>query len=690
MSNKKTIVLGLDYTEFSGGIADINRKMGLLDQEFKLAAEMAKRYGEETDHLTAKQDQLTQKITLQNQKVEAAKKAYDAVMASQDNQGKKADALDKALLKERTTLEKLNNELASNKEKLDQLVLSEADRKMATLENEFNLATEKAKKFGDETEQLTLKQSLLIGKLETQAQKVEATKNAYDDAVKSGDKSEKQLSDLYNAYLENEIALEKLNNELADNTTKMNNSDEKTKSFGDTIRGLASSIGIDINPAVEALASKFDGISEKAGMAILTIGTMITTLGRFTLSTAEAAGKIDELSHKTGLTTDTIQELNYAAEFLEVSAEDIGSSIAKMTKSMDTARSGTGDAAEAFRTLKVRIDESNGQLRDSEAVFYDVIDALGKHKNETEKDALSMSIFGKSAMSLNNLILEGSKGIKGYAKEAREAGYIIDNETIQAFNNMDDAMVRMNKKFDAVKMKLGEALLPVFEKFADLIGGMSPEVLMAGIILGGLGIVLVSVASAASKMAIANAMLSTTNTTVGATGLVASIGMGPLLLILLAVAVAIGLIVGRAAGIKEAMNSVKDSVTDLIDTSNKALNGANDAANSVNYVKKKSETYGNTYFAPDYSHSSGGRNFASGTDNFPGGDTWINDGGKPELVRLPGGSKIYSGDDTESILGGNTYINVTVNAKDFDEMNKVINLFKNIKQTGRQGVIKLG
>lgn len=36
---KKTITLGLDYSEFSGGISECNRKMGLLDAEMKLAQE---------------------------------------------------------------------------------------------------------------------------------------------------------------------------------------------------------------------------------------------------------------------------------------------------------------------------------------------------------------------------------------------------------------------------------------------------------------------------------------------------------------------------------------------------------------------------------------------------------------------------------------------------------------------------
>ena len=127
-SNKRTIYLGLDYSNFTGGVTEVNRKMGLLDAEFKRATQEAKNYGTETDQLALKEDYLTQKIALQNQKVEAAKKAYDEALSSNKASQKEIDELDKRLLNERTALEKLNGELKATKEKT--LNLDEANKKL--------------------------------------------------------------------------------------------------------------------------------------------------------------------------------------------------------------------------------------------------------------------------------------------------------------------------------------------------------------------------------------------------------------------------------------------------------------------------------------------------------------------------------------------------------------------------------
>lgn len=109
-SYKRTITLGLDYSEFSGGINECNQKMRLLDNEFALAQAQMDGTGTASEKLALKQDALTQKINLQQQKVELAKKKYNALMDAHADTSK-IDRADAALLKERTTLEKLQNEL---------------------------------------------------------------------------------------------------------------------------------------------------------------------------------------------------------------------------------------------------------------------------------------------------------------------------------------------------------------------------------------------------------------------------------------------------------------------------------------------------------------------------------------------------------------------------------------------------
>lgn len=107
---KKTITLGLDYSEFSGGITECNNKMKVLDAEFALAQEKMDGTTSSSEKLAVKQEYLTQKINLQQQKVAEAKKKYDALLESHASTSQ-IDKATTALAKEETQLEKLKGQL---------------------------------------------------------------------------------------------------------------------------------------------------------------------------------------------------------------------------------------------------------------------------------------------------------------------------------------------------------------------------------------------------------------------------------------------------------------------------------------------------------------------------------------------------------------------------------------------------
>ena len=111
-SYKRTITLGLDYSDFTGGVQKCNAAMKKLDAEFAYANECLKKDGTESEKLSLKKEQLTQKINVQKQMVENAKKKYDNLAGSLGYAAKETEKADAELLKQRTTLERLENQLS--------------------------------------------------------------------------------------------------------------------------------------------------------------------------------------------------------------------------------------------------------------------------------------------------------------------------------------------------------------------------------------------------------------------------------------------------------------------------------------------------------------------------------------------------------------------------------------------------
>ena len=217
---------------------------------------------------------------------------------------------------------------------------------------------------------------------------------------------------------------------------------------------------------------KADLLSEAIKTGIKAVASGIREIGQAFADTvkdsAEYADNILTLATNTGIAAETLQEYQYMADLTDTSLETITGSMAKMTRSMQRARSGTNSASAAFAALGVSVtDKLTGQLRDNEEVFGDVLDALGKMSNETQRDAYAMDIFGKSAQDLNSLIAVGKDGIAAFAKEAHDMGYVLDEKTLASLGAVDDALVRLDNFMTMIKNTIGAALAPAVTEFAD-------------------------------------------------------------------------------------------------------------------------------------------------------------------------------------------------------------------------------
>lgn len=203
-----------------------------------------------------------------------------------------------------------------------------------------------------------------------------------------------------------------------------------------------------------------DFAESAAKAAIQAVKELAGAMKDAVVDSAAYADEIMTLSSQTHLSTDTLQEFQYMSELIDVDLNTVTGSLSKLTKNMTSAASGSGATAEAFEKLGVSATDSNDELRSSEEVFYDIIDALGEVDNETERDALSMQIFGKSAQELNPLIDAGTDAIKGFAEEAHDVGYVLDEDTLGSLGEVDDSFQRMQATMTATRNNIIGQMAP--------------------------------------------------------------------------------------------------------------------------------------------------------------------------------------------------------------------------------------
>lgn len=240
-------------------------------------------------------------------------------------------------------------------------------------------------------------------------------------------------------------------------------------------KGAISGINA-VEDKASGMSGVLGGIGKAAAVGIAALGTAalgaVVGLTAATKGAAEYAENVQLAASQTHLSTDAVQELQYASKITGVSFETISGSLTKLTKNMGTAAAGNKTTAAAFEKLGVASTDANGNLRDSTQVYSEVIAALGQVSNPAERDVLAMQLLGKSATELNPLI-DGSAGsLAELAQQARDAGAVLSGEQLTKLGSVDDALDRLSAGADAAKNALGLTLMPVLQELGDQGSGL--------------------------------------------------------------------------------------------------------------------------------------------------------------------------------------------------------------------------
>lgn len=302
------------------------------------------------------------------------------------------------------------------------------------------------------------KQQLLTEKVQKTKEKLDLLKKAQAKLDADGvDKNSEQYRKLQREIIETE---------------------SKVKNF----KGQLDAVG---NVNLKAAAAQVEEVGNKltsAGEALAPIsaaaGALVTAIGALTYKSGSWADDINTMSKVYGISTQELQKYAAQADLVDVELETIASAHSKLTRNMAAAQKGTKAQAAAFKKLRVSVTDSNGNLRNSDDVFNDVISALGKMENETERDAAAMDIFGKSAIELNPLIEDNGKTYKQLSETFEKYGLeFVDQETLDAANDFNDSLDTM-KAIGAVTLQsigtqLAGYFAPALQKVVDLVGQLA-------------------------------------------------------------------------------------------------------------------------------------------------------------------------------------------------------------------------
>jgi hypothetical protein len=343
----------------------------------------------------------------------------------------------------------------------------------------------------------------LNGEIDLQKKKVAALETEYQRIVKEKGETSRAAQDLQIKLNKETETLNKMQVELKDTDKAL---EDMTKEEKDAAKGAGALADKEdqaktatgrLHDALDKLKSKLSGLGNDfknlgdkvlkglavgiAGIATAAAGAVVG-LGALILKTTEAADNIQESAEKLGITAEQYQEFGFVADQIGTDVDTIAKAFARTTKAMGEAEKGTSPAAEAFKTLGIKVKDTSGNFRDTQAVFSDVIDALGNVQDETQREILAQQLFGKSYQELIPLINLGADGLAEMTQKARDMGVIIPEDEINKAAELNDKIAALKKGFGAIVTRLASAFMPLVTKIVDKLTKMlSDPKIQAGI-----------------------------------------------------------------------------------------------------------------------------------------------------------------------------------------------------------------
>jgi hypothetical protein len=217
------------------------------------------------------------------------------------------------------------------------------------------------------------------------------------------------------------------------------------------------------------LVKGLDAASNKLkafGASVTGLGSRLAALGGAALAPVtgmishfkDAGDALNKMAARTGVSTEALSELGFAAEQSGADLETLEAGLRMMQRSIVSAASGSREMRATLAKLGLTVADLKALTPEEQ--FRLLADRIAQVGNPTLRAALALDIFGKRNQKLIPLLSAGAKGIDELRAEANKLGLTVGTDQAQAAADLQDAWNRVIRTLKAAAFTIGGALAP--------------------------------------------------------------------------------------------------------------------------------------------------------------------------------------------------------------------------------------
>ena len=180
-------------------------------------------------------------------------------------------------------------------------------------------------------------------------------------------------------------------------------------------------------------------------------------------ATLDYAGQIADLSERLGVSTDALQEMDFAARLTGTNLETFTGFLEKLSVSREEALQGNDELRDSFARLGVSLEDLRTKRLE------DLTRQIGRAVQGGDVQQLMPSLKGVGGRGAGALVPTFRAGLDEAAQQARGAGAIISAEDIAA---LDEAGDTFSMLFQIIRAQLAPAMIFLGDAAIDAVFGI--------------------------------------------------------------------------------------------------------------------------------------------------------------------------------------------------------------------------
>lgn len=183
--------------------------------------------------------------------------------------------------------------------------------------------------------------------------------------------------------------------------------------------------------------------------------------------TAKYGDEVAKTAPKLGVTTDSLQEMNFWAERNGLSSGNLERALGRLNQRLGDGTAGSSKYVDALNDMGVATVDTEGKVRGTEEVFKDTIEALRGIEEPSQRSAMAAEIFGtKLGRDLMPALQDTSLSLEEAAAMANELGLVMDGDALAAAEVFQDQWANIKDQIGAF---IREAAIPLMKIMADVV-----------------------------------------------------------------------------------------------------------------------------------------------------------------------------------------------------------------------------